>query len=261
MCTLPHKTLSITIFSPIRISMELRNEWNHDSKDNERHRYNVSRHTWTFQRAITWIWPIWESMVWASVERWNNCRILSVWIWNIKKEEHLRYVIVHDIWHAEMGNIYGYRALTVSLDGTIFLPWRCFVLSLLQAQCANHQWVPYDTNISPVVNLFDKPDDLDPQPEYPLRSELVYYKQEDQPAPNLNVLSMAQGHDGGVPQIPQPASIEGAQTSPFPSFTLMLILWVFGLVMWCMTFMNRGAMGGVGGKRGRNKNPSSYEDK
>lgn len=136
----------------------------------------------------------------------------------------------------------------------------------LQAPCANHQWVPYDTNISPVVNLFDKPDDLDPQPEYPLRSELVYYKQEDEAAPNLNVLEgevmpRAQGRGGGVPQIPQPASIEGVQTSPFPSFTLLLALWVFGLVMWCMTFMNRGARGGAGGKRARKSNPSSYKDK
>jgi hypothetical protein len=135
----------------------------------------------------------------------------------------------------------------------------------LQAPCANHQWVPYDTSISPVDNIFDKPDDLDPQPEYPLRSELVYYKQEDQPAPSLNVLegdvlSMAQGH-GGVPQIPQPASIEGAQNSPFPSFTILLTFWVFGLVMWCVTFMKSGPMGGGGGKRGRKTNPGSYKDK
>jgi hypothetical protein len=148
-----------------------------------------------------------------------------------------------------------FSVLTVSLDETSFLPLFRFSI---QAPCANHQWVPYDTNISPVDNLFDKPDDLDPQPEYPLRSELVYYKQEDQPAPNVlegDVLSVAQGHAGGA-QIPQ---IEGAGNSPFPSFALMLVLWVFGLVVWCMIFRNPGAMGGAGGKR--KKNPHSYKDK
>jgi hypothetical protein len=145
----------------------------------------------------------------------------------------------------------------------IFLPLFFAHSLLLQASCANHQWVPYDTNISPVDNLFDKPNDLDTQPEYPLRTELVYYKQEDQPAPNLNVvldgdvLSMAAQDNGGVPQIPQPVVIEGPQPSPFPSFALLLILWVFGLVVWCMTFAN----GGAGGKRGRKKDPSSYKDK
>ena len=30
-------------------------------------------------------------------------------------------------------------------------------------QCSGHEWVPYDTNISPQENLYNNPDNLDPQ--------------------------------------------------------------------------------------------------
>lgn len=33
--------------------------------------------------------------------------------------------------------------------------------------------MPYDLSMSPLENLFDHPDDLDPQPEYPLRQKGV----------------------------------------------------------------------------------------
>jgi hypothetical protein len=30
-------------------------------------------------------------------------------------------------------------------------------------KCSGHEWVPYDTSISPQENLFNNPDNLDPQ--------------------------------------------------------------------------------------------------
>eukprot|EP00529_Nitzschia_sp_RCC80_P023786 CAMPEP_0113522820 /NCGR_PEP_ID=MMETSP0014_2-20120614/45390_1 /TAXON_ID=2857 /ORGANISM="Nitzschia sp." /LENGTH=465 /DNA_ID=CAMNT_0000420897 /DNA_START=119 /DNA_END=1512 /DNA_ORIENTATION=+ /assembly_acc=CAM_ASM_000159 len=54
--------------------------------------------------------------------------------------------------------------------------------------CGNFAWVPYDPNISPVENLYDNPDDLDPQPEYPLRTKMVYYKEVDAIVSDLEIL-------------------------------------------------------------------------
>jgi hypothetical protein len=114
-----------------------------------------------------------------------------------------------------------------------------FLLAFIgQIPCGNHEWVPYDSNISPVENLVDKPDDLDPQPEYPLRTKLTFYKEEMQPPPSLEILEgdvLSDAQQGsplrGVPVTSQ------TQSSPFPSATVMLIFWVLGLVMWCMVYM------------------------
>jgi hypothetical protein len=114
----------------------------------------------------------------------------------------------------------------VSIDDTIFLP----LFRSIAGLCANHQW--HHDLVSPVDNLFDKPDDLDPQPEYPLRSELGSRKQEDQPAPSLNVLREMrcpwQGH-AACPrfQYNQHRS-KGAIPNLRFSFIFCLPLWVFG---------------------------------
>ena len=73
-------------------------------------------------------------------------------------------------------------------------------------------------------NLFDKPDDLDPQPEYPLRKKMTFYKKEIQP-PSPEVL------EGDV------ASDTPVTRSAFPSTSMLLSLWILGLIMWCMAFM------------------------
>ena len=95
-----------------------------------------------------------------------------------------------------------------------------------EAPCMGHQWVPYDINISPVENLFDKPDDLDAQPEYPLRTELAFYKEDIEARHNLESLDRDIMEDSQ--QIPHP--------SPFPSTFVLLPLWLLGLVVWYMTF-------------------------
>jgi hypothetical protein len=46
--------------------------------------------------------------------------------------------------------------------------------------CANLKFVPYDTQISPADNLYDNPNDLDTQPEFPRRTDLIFYKQVEQ---------------------------------------------------------------------------------
>jgi len=94
----------------------------------------------------------------------------------------------------------------------------------LSLPCGKQAWVPYDANISPMENLFDKPDDLDPQPEYPLRKKMTFYKKEIQP-PSPEVL------EGDV------ASDTPVIRSAFPSTSMLLSLWILGLIMWCMAFM------------------------
>lgn len=92
-----------------------------------------------------------------------------------------------------------------------------------EASCTGFQWVPYDVNISPGENLFDAPDDLDAQPEYPLRTELTFYKEEVEVEENHNLDGL-----GDV-----------MKTSPkavLPSISVLLPLWILGLIIWYMTF-------------------------
>jgi hypothetical protein len=106
-----------------------------------------------------------------------------------------------------------------------------------------------------VENLYDQPNDLDPQPEYPLRSELIFYKppgEEDALRPLVDILGATDG-SGGLQNINAGSGVEALQpyTSPFPPASIMLSLWVFGLILWCMTFMNPGRMGSGGGSKGK----------
>lgn len=43
--------------------------------------------------------------------------------------------------------------------------------------CTGHQWVPYDMSISPIEQLYNNPNNLDPQPEFPMRTQMIYYQQ------------------------------------------------------------------------------------
>jgi hypothetical protein len=110
--------------------------------------------------------------------------------------------------------------------------------------------VPYDSNISPVANLYDKPDNLDPQPEYPLRTALTFYKEEDQPL-GLDIL------EGGAMSELQPAA-----NSPFPSSLVLFTLWIFGLIVWCTMFVNPASTSAkaAGGKQLRRKKVISHKD-
>jgi hypothetical protein len=82
-------------------------------------------------------------------------------------------------------------------------------------------------------NLYSNPDDLDAQPEYPLRTELTFYKQMDAVPLDLEVLEgdlhpgvHGEGHSAGSGNAPL------ASNHNFPSATLLLVLWIFGLIGW-----------------------------
>lgn len=94
--------------------------------------------------------------------------------------------------------------------------------------CKGHEWVPYDTSIPPTENLFGNPDNLDPQPEYPLRTNLIYYH----PSLSSNSLLLMDGNDDGNDRV------IAADTNS-PSGGSLFLLWMVGLVVWYMIFMTK----------------------
>jgi hypothetical protein len=117
-------------------------------------------------------------------------------------------------------------------------------------QCANLEWVPYDSSISPTENLYDDPDDLDPQPEFPLRTELTFYEEIEQPVG----LQIDLGQDPVMERKVQ--VVHGNDSNEFPVFTIF-ILWVFGLVVWCALFVHQG--GGAKQTKKRKKKKGSSD--
>jgi hypothetical protein len=104
-------------------------------------------------------------------------------------------------------------------------------------RCSGASWVPFDESISPVDNMYGNPDNLDPQPEFPLRTELVYYQQvvESVTQFDLDLDARIDQHADAFPQY------ETGMTQPKPSLpplSLLFVLWVFGLMVWCAVFYN-----------------------
>ena len=116
--------------------------------------------------------------------------------------------------------------------------------------CGQVTYVPYDAKISPTANLHENPDDLDPQPEYPLRTKLIYYEQVDvqYASPLVGIAVHSNGSVGQIVsstdrmlQPPGGAAVGPADASVdsnLPSLSTLLLLWCFGLVVWCTVFMN-----------------------
>lgn len=102
----------------------------------------------------------------------------------------------------------------------------------MQEPCGNLQWAPYDASISPVDNLYSNPDDLDPQPDFPLRTDLTFFKEVEDMTPDLEILT-GDLHPAAQGEL-QPAAVSApvTDTSEFPSFLLMFIFWIFGLIGW-----------------------------
>ena len=128
--------------------------------------------------------------------------------------------------------------------------------------CGNDQWVPYDMNISPVDNLFDKPNDLDPQPEYPLRTKMVFYEGEDWKPLQLDgggadpiAVGDEQRNHESMPK-GLPPSVEASR---YPSGILIFLLWILGLVMWCAYFVV-GVAGSTGKKKPRRNKATSVKE-
>jgi hypothetical protein len=132
----------------------------------------------------------------------------------------------------------------------------------LNVQCVGHQWTPYDASIAPTANRYNDPDDLAPQPEYPLRTEMLYYEQVsesfaltvagDESASATG--AMAQNQRGL--QLPDgsttttllrqhgPDGFDVATQSNMPPIGTLVMFWLFGLVVWYLMFMTPGAKSG-----------------
>jgi len=139
------------------------------------------------------------------------------------------------------------------------------------SDCVGHEWVPYDVSISPTDNLFDKPDNLDPQPEYPLRTNLVFYQQAEQAAPKIRISINDQGHAEvkqagsrnmlGEGQRAAPAAgevnLEYDQRPTLPSFSLLFVLWVFGMCVWCAMFLTPDGGGSRAKRKAKKRAPAT----
>lgn len=127
--------------------------------------------------------------------------------------------------------------------------------------CAGHQWVPYDTAISPTDNLeTDTDHHRDPQPEYPLRTNLVYYDQveikETDPLVAYNsplADSRKLAHDYGH------AEPDGSGAN-LPPTSLLVLVWIFGLFVWYIMFGGSSGFGGSDTARRRHKAARGVKD-
>lgn len=107
-----------------------------------------------------------------------------------------------------------------------------------------------------MANLYDKPDDLDPQPEFPLRTELTFYKDEAWEPPKLEILEGDVMGEVGSPKQASSRSVVTEQSN-FPSAVLMLILWILGLCAWCSMFLQPVSSSSLRTKKSRKKSSST----
>lgn len=144
-----------------------------------------------------------------------------------------------------------------------------------QAVCVHKatDYITYDANVSPYENLHDKPDDLDPQPEFPLRTMAQVGSGGGGGASNAMLLGatttltttaggrsksrlaqvldlgvFGQGHEAdGVDNHEHhvltasgggTSFVETSEFSALPPFSVLFVLWFFGLVVWAVLYMN-----------------------
>jgi Glycosyltransferase (GlcNAc) len=100
--------------------------------------------------------------------------------------------------------------------------------------CTGHEWVPYDSSISPTDNLFSNPDNLDPQPEYPFRTNLIYYQP---PVATLTYSLMRESPltSDGINKHVSPTN-NTTTSNHLPSMGVLLFLWLFGILVWFIVF-------------------------
>lgn len=105
-------------------------------------------------------------------------------------------------------------------------------------QCSGHKWVPYDEAIAPTEHLYSSPDNLEPQPEYPLRTDMVYYEQVEDAFPLIADSAIA--HSRSLPESTLLHGADGfdvATQSNMPPVSILFLFWVFGLIVWYLMFM------------------------
>jgi len=114
-------------------------------------------------------------------------------------------------------------------------------------QCGAHSWIPYDLSMSPFDNLYSDANDLNPQPEYPLRNILDApyvqsirdFKVGDNHLNALDAVIMEDNNNGADNQQYDNAetlAIE-EQTDIVMPFKTLLCLWMIGLYVWYKIFV------------------------
>ena len=116
------------------------------------------------------------------------------------------------------------------------------------APCGNFEWVPYDSEISPMENLYTNPDDLDPQPEFPLRTNLTFSVMRDS-------MVMDEDLDSEDSSTTLHASVQASplDASRVPYGTL-IFFWILGLGFWCNVFVFSSNQTSGRTRRKKNKN-------
>ncbi|VEU33397.1 unnamed protein product [Pseudo-nitzschia multistriata] len=112
--------------------------------------------------------------------------------------------------------------------------------------CGNFHWVPYNSEISPMNNLYSNPNNLDPQPEYPLRTNQTFQGTFEQSGQNLD----ANDKEPFAPSI--------RKDSDDLPYGTVFIFWVIGLVVWCSVF---GIMAPKRPKRRKKKRQNTIKNK
>jgi len=122
--------------------------------------------------------------------------------------------------------------------------------------CAVMSWVPYDASVSPIEHLYDKATDLDPQPEFTLRSEFNFYIESEPEEDKFMVIDA----DPIQEQDALPVANTTVTAGGSPPFMMLLMLWIFGLIVWCMVFVNNGSSSRPGKKRAFKKKAGGVKD-
>jgi hypothetical protein len=128
--------------------------------------------------------------------------------------------------------------------------------------CTGHEWVQYDSSILPTENLFTNPSNLDPQPEYPRRTKLLYYQQVQQFQPLFEVDT-----ESAERELPAVVTTDGHEIDRFdaasgPSVGVFFVFWIFGLLVWYMLFAPNAFAAGTKPRRttSHKKGTHQYKD-
>ena len=119
----------------------------------------------------------------------------------------------------------------------------------LDTPCVNFEWVPYDSSISPMDNLYSNPDDLDPQPEFPLRSNLTFAYEYGSSMMDLDD-DMSQPSSSSLADS---IAVDPLDSSRVPYGTIF-ILWMLGICFWCHIHVFSSTHGSASSQRRKNKN-------
>jgi hypothetical protein len=100
--------------------------------------------------------------------------------------------------------------------------------------CGKKQWVPYDLSLSATENLYDHPNDLDPQPEFPLRT--ISQQPKISPDESTSFLNMQEGSETDI-LLTDKMTTATETTSGMMSPSVTFALWMFGLFLWYKFFV------------------------